>query len=104
MRSREGYTLGCGIESNTENGFDYDELSPRHRWAPWRDAELLRMGIRPEAFVRYRTAAAHAIQYAACADTKSGHVYVTKDDPYSPAVGTCWKCGGHETRDASPHV
>lgn len=93
VRNRERYTLGCGIESNTENGFEYDELSPRHRWAPWRDSELDRMGIKPDAFDRYRLTMVAGIQYAACADTKRGHVYVTEADPYFPPVGTCWQCG-----------
>lgn len=93
VRNRERYTLGCGIESNTENGFEYDELSPRHRWAPWRDSELDRMGIKPDAFDRYRLTMVAGIQYAACADTKPGHVYVTEADPYFPPVGMCWKCG-----------
>ena len=58
VRKREGYTLGCGIESNTEAGFYYDELSPRHRWRPWKDSELTRMGIKPEVVEHYRTAQA----------------------------------------------
>lgn len=102
VRSRDGYTLGCGIESNTENGFDYEELSPRHRWAPWRDAELAGMGIRPEAFERYRTTSSHSIHYAACADRVQGHVYSTHDDPYSPPAGTCWNCGARKSTEQEP--
>lgn len=101
MRKRDRYTLGCGIESNTENGHDYEELSPRHRWAPWRDAELVRMGIKPEACERYRTADWPTIQYAACDDTQRGHVYVTESDGYSPPVGTCWQCGAQGPSDRS---
>lgn len=95
VRSRDGYTLGCGIESNTENGFDYEELSPRHRWAPWRDAELDRMGIRAEAFERYRTTMEAGVRYAACADTKRGHVIATDDDvrEWGYGVGQCLACG-----------
>jgi hypothetical protein len=94
-RNRDGYTLGCGIESNTENGYDYDELSPRHRWAPWRDAELDRMGLKPEAFDRYRTVMESGIRYAACADTKRGHVYPNRADAdeFGITVDTCWGCG-----------
>lgn len=101
VRNRDGYTLGCGIESNTENGFDYDELSPRHRWKPWRDAELGRMGIKPEAYDRYRMTMEAGIRYAACIDTRRGHVYVTEADRYSPPAGTCWGCGAHEPGDPS---
>jgi hypothetical protein len=99
VRARDGYTLGCGVESNTENGHDYEELSPRHRWKPWRDGELDRMGIKREAFDRYRTSALPSIQYAACDDTKRGHVWVTQGDDYSPPVGTCWQCGARKPGD-----
>ena len=101
VRSRDGYTLGCGIESNTENGYDYEELSPRHRWAPWRDSELDRMGIRAEAFDRYRTTMEAGILLAACVDTKRGHIYVTEHDKFSPPVGTCWGCGARQPGDPS---
>lgn len=56
VRQREGYTLGCGTETNTEAGFDYTELSPRHRWADWRDGELAGRGIEPSEFERFRRA------------------------------------------------
>ena len=92
-RNRDGYTLGCGIEHNTENGFDYDELSPRHRWAPWRDSELDRMGIKPDAYDRYRTIAEVGIRYAPCADTKRGHVYAAPDDEFGYPAGRCYGCG-----------
>jgi hypothetical protein len=94
-RSRDGYTLGCGLESNTENGFDYEELSPRHRWAPWRDSELNRMGLKPEAFDRYRSTMESGIRYAPCDDTKRGHVYPTRRDvaDFGLDASRCWGCG-----------
>lgn len=94
VRNREGYTLGCGIESNTEAGFDYEELSPKHRWAPWRDKHLAQAGIKPEAFDRYRNADAAELQYAACGDTTRGHNFA-KDDvsDWGIKVGQCWDCG-----------
>jgi hypothetical protein len=95
VRKRDGYTLGCGIETNTENGFDYDELSPRHRWAPWRDNELDRMGLKPEAFDRYRTTIEGGIRYAPCDDTKRGHFYPTHSDSdeFGMPLDRCWGCG-----------
>lgn len=96
-RMRDGYTLGCGIESNTEAGFDYEELSPRHRWAAWRDLELHRMGIKPEAFEKYRNSRAFSIQYAACEDTVIGHLPSegTEEDRqvFGTSKGQCITCG-----------
>ncbi|MBK0419980.1 hypothetical protein JD276_13160 [Leucobacter sp. CSA1] len=97
VRNREGYTLGCGIESNTEDGYDYEELSPKHRWAPWRDKHLAEMGIKPEAFDRYRTEIAAGVAYAACEDTVRGHNYNRGDSKeFGVANGECWVCGKHE--------
>ena len=94
VRNRDGYTLGCGIESNTESGSDFEELSPKHRWVPWRDLELDLMGIKPEAFARYRESILFGIQYAACDDTKRGHRYVEEPDAlHLIPVGTCLGCG-----------
>lgn len=94
VRNRDGYTLGCGIESNTEAGFDYEELSPRHRWALWRDRELDLMGIKAEAYGRYRESDWSSIQYAACDDTKAGHYFVKEPNEFlSLPVGTCMACG-----------
>lgn len=107
IRNRDGYTLGCGIESNTENGYDYEELSPRHRWAPWRDADLDRMGLKRHAFDRYRTTIESGIRYAACDDTKRGHVYPTQSDSdsYGMPIDMCWGCGktaGTQSSDPEP--
>jgi hypothetical protein len=99
VRRRDGYTLGCGIESNTEHGFDYEELSPRHRWAPWSDRELGRMGLKPEVFDRYRTTIEAGIRYAPCADTKRGHFYPTPSDAdaFGMPIDRCWGCGALES-------
>lgn len=102
VRRREHYTLGCGIEHNTENGFDYEELSPRHRWAPWSDRELDRMGLKPEAYDRYRTTIMAGIQYADCEDTKLGHFYPEDYEQPHPGLpsGECWNCGKKRVADA----
>ena len=93
VRNREGYTLGCGIESNTENGFDYDELSPQHRWKPWGDKNLAVMGIKPSAYDKYRTAIAQDIGFAACEDTIRGHNFAVADDAeFYIKEGQCWSC------------
>lgn len=106
VRRRDGYTLGCGIESNTENGFDYDELSEHHRWADWKDAELTRMGIKPAAFDRYRRANDSDIRWADCEDRLRGHTpslkTVARDDyGYGIEKGQCIECG-KKNADATP--
>lgn len=103
VRARDRYTLGCGIESNTENGFDYEELSPRHRWAPWNDTELDRMGLKPEVFDQYRTTMESGIRYAACDDTKRGHFYPDRDDAerFGMRLDQCWGCGHVSTAQNS---
>lgn len=94
VRATEGYTVGCGVESNTESGFDYEELSPRHRWAPWTDRQLTAMGIKPEAFDRYRTHPSGDIAYAACEDTVTGHNRAETAFPdFGMKAGECWGCG-----------
>lgn len=99
VRKRDGYTLGCGIETNTENGYDYDELSPRHRWAPWRDTELDRMGLKPEMFERYRSTIEGGIRYAPCEHTKRGHFYPThsESEEFGIPARECWGCGKPES-------
>lgn len=94
-RRSKGYTLGCGVESNTESGFDYEELSPRHRWAPWTDRHLAVWGIKPEAFDKYRESVEMGIRYASCEDTVRGHVRATSGDSelFGFPVGTCIGCG-----------
>lgn len=98
VRRRDGYTLGCGIESNTENGFDYDELSPRHRWADWKDADLARMELKPEVFDQYRRATASDIQWADCEHRVRGHIVaektITASDDYGYGIekGQCIEC------------
>jgi len=103
VRRRDHYTLGCGIESNTESGFDYDELSPRHRWSPWSDKDLARAGIKSEAFEKYRTADSMTLQYAACDDRVRGHVIVSEESAEFAGlrVGQCWDCGKQIEREAS---
>ena len=97
VRKREGYILGCGIEYNTEAGFDYEEPSPRRRWRPWKDSELTRMGIKPEVVDHYRTAQEIDILYAPCEDTVQGHKMITEDDAFlvniGRTIGTCVSCG-----------
>lgn len=94
VRHREGYTIGCGIESNTEAGFDYEELSPRHRWRPWKDSELTRMGIKPEVVDRYRTFTIFELQYAACEGTVHGHTPASSEWAEFSGMkeGQCLKC------------
>ena len=97
VRARDGYTLGCGIESNTEAGFDYEELSPMHRWAPWKDGELKRLGIKPESYEKYRTDTSGGLMYAACDDRLQGHRIAAKDihwgDYLMHPAGECIECG-----------
>lgn len=86
----------CGIVS----GYEYRELEaewPRHRWADWRDTELDRMGILPEAYDRHRRESVMTTQYVACADTKRGHVYPRKEDAeFGIPEDQCWACGHHK--------
>ena len=97
VRAREGYTLGCGIESNTEAGFDYEELSSQHRWAPWKDGDLKYMGIKPEAYEEYRTTMSGDLMYAACDDMLRGHRIASEDiyfdDYLMHPIGECIECG-----------
>jgi len=102
-RNREGYTLGCGIERSTESGLDYEELSERHRWADWKDAELDRMGIKPEAYEKHRRSTIFNIQWAACDDTKRGHAPATYDDVtemFANYTGQCIACGKDTRQEA----
>ena len=101
VRNREGYTLGCGIESNTEAGFDYEELSPRHKWKPWSDRALAVSGIKGEAFEKYRNARADSLRYAACEDTVRGHNYAEGASEYGLEDGECWDCGKMRTDERS---
>ncbi len=104
VRNREGYTLGCGIESNTEAGFDYEELSPRHRWAPWKDSDLADMGLKPEAFDKCRASTLMDIQYARCEDRVAGHNLATADEPdFGIKAGMCWDCGLTPTIGGETH-
>lgn len=107
VRRRDGYTLGCGIESNTESGFDYEELSERHRWADWHDAELARLGLKPEVFDQYRRASEADIRWADCEHRVSGHIVaeetITASDEYGYGIdkGQCIECG---KKDATAEV
>lgn len=97
VRSKDGYTLGCGIESNTEAGFDYEELSPRHRWRQWNAAELQSAGIKPEVWDKYRLSRADYLMWAACEDRVRGHVLSdgSEEDRYffGTEAGQCITCG-----------
>lgn len=95
VRKREGYTLGCGVESNTEAGFDYEELSERHKWSPWSDKQLRKAGIKESAMSRYRTSCEIEIIYAPCDDTVHGHSWVFGEDAklHGLPVGLCVNCG-----------
>lgn len=93
VRRKDGYTLGCGVESNTEAGYDYEELSERHRWADWRDSDLARFGVKPEAFEKHRRTQDFAWGIA-CEDTVRGHTPAEKDDAeFGMKKGQCWACG-----------
>lgn len=93
-QSKEGYTLGCGVESNTENGFDYEELSPRHRWKSWSDNEIQKLGVVPEKYDTYRRKTVFNIQYSPCLDQIRGHQYATgAPEDYGLEEGQCWSCG-----------
>lgn len=95
-RRRDGYTLGCGIESHTENGYDWDELSPKHRWADWQDRELKKQGIAPEFYEEYRRVSIFDIEWADCEHTLTGHRYIEtleQAELFGLKPGTCMKCG-----------
>lgn len=90
---RQGIVL-CGIVS----GYYEPELSeewPRHRWADWRDSELRRFGVKPEAFDRHRRTPALHFQWIACDDTVIGHRPAREDDMEFMGVtkGQCVLCG-----------
>jgi hypothetical protein len=94
-QTREGVKRGnaiCGIEG----GYEYREIEeewPRHRWADWNDQDLTGFRIIPEAFERYRRTPIMAMQYAACIDTMSGHVYAEEDNEWGDRAGRCISCG-----------
>jgi hypothetical protein len=85
----------CAIEG----GYEYREIEaewPRHRWADWRDDELDRMGIRPEAYEKHRRSDVFNLQWAGCEDTKRGHVLATKESDWADfgcRIGQCISCG-----------
>lgn len=99
IRARDGYTVGCGIESHTEGGYDYEELSPKHRWVDWKDSELSRFGVKPEAFEKHRRTSSRSFQWISCEDTVRGHVIMDKDEPdYGVRAGGCMLCGAYPNR------
>lgn len=90
---RQGIVL-CGIVS----GYYEPELSeewPSHRWADWRDAELARFGVLPEAFERHRRTPEMHFQWIACEDTVRGHCPAKAEDVgfMADRVGQCVLCG-----------
>lgn len=94
VRNRDGYTLGCGLEYNSEGGEYYEELSPQHRWSPWPDKFLASMGILPEKFEKYRLEPYLSMGYAPCEDKIHGHSTAEQDDEeFNMKTGHCWRCG-----------
>lgn len=92
---REGIVL-CGIVE----GYYEPELTeewPRHHWVDWRDAELARFGVKPEAYDRHRRTRTLNFQWIACEDTVRGHVLSDGSDAdremYGAVAGQCIACG-----------
>ncbi|MFE6966986.1 hypothetical protein ACFVAJ_17880 [Agromyces sp. NPDC057679] len=85
----------CGIAG----GYEYVELRelwPRHRWADWKDSELAKFGVKPEAYDKYRRASLFDLEYVDCADLITGCIrIVTKADVelFDLKIGTCIGCG-----------
>jgi|SRR6185437_6270918 len=84
----------CGIEE----GYEYRELAyefPRHRWVDWKDAELAKAGIRPEAFDKHRRTPMMHLQWVGCDDTVRGHIAAKPEDVglFADREGQCILCG-----------
>lgn len=85
--------LYCAILTGGET-VEVDEDFPHHRWADWRDTELERFWIRPEAYDRHRRTPLRHMQWVACDDTIRGHNYATETDTdLGIREGQCWACG-----------
>ena len=86
--------LYCVTGSTGEGGFEADHEYAHHRFAPWKDDELARAGIRPEAYERHRYSSIFELQYAPCEDEISGHRPATAEQlEWVDQVGQCIKCG-----------
>lgn len=92
VRRAEGYTLGCGIVTTSENGTEFDEIASHHRWAPWSDGELAAMALRPEVFDRYRTSTWTDVMWAPCGDSLRGHSFGAFPD-LGIDPDECFLCG-----------
>lgn len=101
VRRAEGYTLGCGFESTSENGTEFDEISSHHRWAPWSDGELANMALRPEAFDRYRMCSVDEVMYAVCDDTLRGHSFGAGFEDLGIDPDECFFCGWNRKEEKS---
>lgn len=68
---------------------------PRHRWVDWRDSDLARFGVKPDAYDRHRRTPALTFQWIACDDTQRGHIPARADDvpDFASHVGQCICCG-----------
>lgn len=95
VRKREGYTLGCVIKSNNQDGFSYEESYPCHKWSPWSDKQLRAVGIKESAMSRYRTASQDVVMGAPCDDTIHGHARVSGETAKLHGLpdGSCIACG-----------
>lgn len=80
-------------------GYEYVELEygwPAHRWRDWKDHELAPLGIKPEAYDKYRRTPILHLEWLGCDDTVRGHQFATSyaDQEWSGArIGQCTQCG-----------
>lgn len=92
----------CGIVE----GYETPELAyefPHHRWADWKDGELARFGVRPEAFDKHRRTQERDFEWISCEDTVRGHHAATSEDvpDWASRVGECALCGHVPQQPAS---
>lgn len=78
----------CGIMEGYELAYEF----PRHRWADWRDSELARLGVKPEAYEKHRRTPLLHFAWMGCEDTLRGHHILTRDGAYGRR-GQCTVCG-----------
>lgn len=57
---RDNGIICCSVDYFGE----VDQEFGNHRWKPWTDSELSRMGIPPEAYEKYRTEPVATLPYA----------------------------------------
>lgn len=91
----------------TEGGYEYLEITnewPRHRWAPWSDAELTLHGIKAESYAKYRLWPLLEFEYIACQDRLRGHNPAKEliPDFGITAIGQCFDCYALPEQTASP--